>query len=298
MGAGWRLLAYVALFGTFVVIGLALLTRIELQLDLGALFLQGIIVLVPALLAGWILLGFLDGRPPGALGFAWTPSAGRELGLGLFIGGGGLAAVVGALALAGLVRYESAPGTAGDFLFAVGLQFVVLAVAAAAEEALFRGYAYQVLVEAIGGIAATVVASGVFAAAHLANPNVAAMPVINIFLAGVLLSVAYLRTRSLWFATAVHLGWNWTMASLLALPVSGIDFLPRPLYRGDLGEPTFLTGGPFGPEGGLAATVAMGISLFLILAIPAVRPDPAMLRLRPLVDRRLGPRGAVDGERP
>jgi uncharacterized protein len=43
---------------------------------------------------------------------------------------------------------------------------------------------------------------------------VAPLGLANIFLAGVMLAVAYLRTRSLWFATGVHLGWNWTMATL------------------------------------------------------------------------------------
>jgi biotin transport system substrate-specific component len=38
-------------------------------------------------------------------------------------------------------------------------------------------------------------------------------------------AAAYLRTLSLWFATALHIGWNWATASLFDLPVSGItDF--------------------------------------------------------------------------
>jgi len=292
--AGWRLLAFISLFVAFFFLGLLVFATAGPELDLSALFLQGVLVLVPSLAAGWLVIRWLDGRKPGALGFAWTPSTLRELWLGLLIGGGSIAAVVGLMAAVGLVRYEPAPGTLGDFVAAIGAHFLVFAVAAAAEEALFRGYAYQVLVEGLGAVAATVLASAAFAVAHLANPNVSALPVLNIFLAGVLLSVAYLRTRSLWFATAVHLGWNWTMASVLALPVSGIDFLAPPLYRGESGDPAFLTGGGFGPEGGLAATIAMGLALMALLRIPAVRPDPEMIGLGPIVDRRLGPGAITD----
>ena len=32
-----------------------------------------------------------------------------------------------------------------------------------------------------------------------------------------LLGVVYMKTASLWAATAVHLGWNWAMAGLFAL---------------------------------------------------------------------------------
>ena len=41
-------------------------------------------------------------------------------------------------------------------------------------------------------------------------------------LAGIWLAVAYLRTRSLWLPFGLHWAWNWTQASLLGLPVSGI----------------------------------------------------------------------------
>src|SRR5690606_19908912 len=160
--------------------------------------------------------------------------------------------------------------------------------AAAAEEALFRGYPFQVLVEALGPAVATVALSAAFAVAHAGNPGANAFALVNIFLAGVLLSVAYLRTRSLWFATAVHLGWNWTMGSLLDLPVSGLEMLDTPLYEPAAGGPEWVTGGGFGPEAGLAGTVGFALALLGVVRLVKLREAPEMQALGPLVDRRLG----------
>ena len=61
----------------------------------------------------------------------------------------------------------------------------------------------------------------------------------------------------MWTAFGAHLGWNATLAALAA-PVSGLPFdIPYIDYR--MGGPAWLTGGAFGPEGGLLATaVARG----------------------------------------
>jgi hypothetical protein len=123
-----------------------------------------------------------------------------------------------------------------------------------------------------------------FALLHAGNPNVRPLGLANICLAGVLLSVAYLRTRSLWFATGVHLGWNWTMASLLDLPVSGLE-LDAPLYTGVETGPDWWTGGTFGPEAGLAATAAIMAGTAWLLRTRRLAPSPEVQALGPLMDR-------------
>jgi hypothetical protein len=72
-----------------------------------------------------------------------------------------------------------------------------------------------------------------------------------------MLSLAVLWTGSLWFASAVHLGWNWATAAVLDLPVSGLDSSTRPSTTAQPVGPAWLTGGEFGPEGGLAGTLAV-----------------------------------------
>ena len=172
---------------------------------------------VAALAAGALLIRRLDHRPAGALGLAWTNRSAREIGVGLAIGVGALVIAAIAMAAAGGLRYTGQGGDVLGWTRIVAAGFGGLAVAAFAEEVLFRGYPFQVLAQVAGGAAATLALSLLFALAHAGNPNVDTFALVNIFLAGVLLSVAYLRTRSLWFATAVHLGWNWAMALLFDL---------------------------------------------------------------------------------
>jgi membrane protease YdiL (CAAX protease family) len=249
-----------------------------------AMFGNAAATLVSALLAGWMLMRLREHRPLGALGFAWTDRTLPELGWGMLIGAGGLA--LGVLVLAMLGRAEFAPdaGSFPSYARSLTVGLILFGIAAAAEEALFRGYPFQVLVRGIGMWPATLLASAGFAYAHKFNPGIGSIALANIFLAGVLLSLAYLRTRSLWFATAVHLGWNWTMASVLDLPVSGLRIFDTPYYDAHLERPYWLTGGPFGPEGGAMATLTFVVMLAAVLKLPAVREAPEMRALRPIID--------------
>ncbi|HEU0078274.1 MAG TPA: CPBP family intramembrane glutamic endopeptidase, partial [Longimicrobiaceae bacterium] len=146
------------------------------------------------------------------------------------------------------------------------------------------------LARGIGPWPAAVLLSLLFALAHAQNPNVRPLGLANIALAGVMLSAAYLRTRSLWFATAVHLGWNWSMATLLDLPVSGLE-IDTPLYTGMETGPDWWTGGAFGPEAGLAATLVLAAGTAWLVRTPRLRESPDARRLGPLLDGIPSPRG-------
>ena len=285
--AGWRILLFLLLFAALL-FAFTPLAGLYARTARGAngLAAQGIATLSAALGAGWLSLAWLERRRPGALGFAWTSSTAREMVAGLAIGGGPLVLAAAALALAGWLEYRPDAGSAGAYVAALLGGLVALGLPAAAEEALFRGYPFQVLVEALGPVVATVALSAAFALAHAGNPGANAFALVNIFLAGVLLSVAYLRTRSLWFATAVHLGWNWTMASVLDLPVSGLEILDTPLYEPVVGGPDWVTGGGFGPEAGLVGTMGFALALAAVMQLKFLREAPEMQALRPLVDGR------------
>lgn len=298
--AVWRLALFFAAFWGFAILAQLLLVALAGPPDPASRWLlvaQGGVMLAAALAAGSLLLRFAERRPAGALGIAWVHGTGEQAAVGFAVGAGALALAVAALVAAGGLRYQATGGGAVELIGALGAAAVFLAVPAAAEEALFRGYPFQVVSEALGPAIATVAFSFLFAAAHAFNPNVGTFGLVNIFLAGVLLSIVYLRTRSLWCATGVHLGWNWAMAAPFALPVSGLTGLvDEHAYRPvDVG-PAWLTGGGFGPEGGLAGTVAFLAATAAALVLPTFRERPGMWRLGPIVDRRVTtePRG-LDG---
>ncbi len=282
----WRLL----LFFLLTLVVLALFARVQplfqtlTGLSAAAAGTTG--SLVAAVVGGSLMLVLVDRRPAGALGFGLTRAVPRELALGLAITGGALALVVGGLTLAGEVAWTHDAGTATGYMWELVRDLALWGVAAAAEEALFRGYAFQVVVQGVGAAPATVLLSALFALTHRGNPNVDALALVNIFLAGVLLSLAYLRTRSLWFATALHVGWNWTMGTVLALPVSGLVLVNTPLYDAHAAGPRWVTGGAFGPEGGVAGSIGFVLAL-VVVAVAPLREAARMRELHPLVDSRL-----------
>jgi membrane protease YdiL (CAAX protease family) len=214
--------------------------------------------LAAALLAGWLLLGLVDRRPLGALGFAADPAARATRGIGLRLGMGAIGLAAGVLAVAGSARWVAEGGTVSEYVAALAGAFAFFAVAAAAEEALFRGYAFQALVQGIGAWPAVLLSSAaVRAGARPWNPNVdgggAGQHLPGRGDAGVGVPAHPLAL----VRTALHLGWNWAMSALLDFPVSG---LPRdtPLYDAvSRAGPRWFTGGDFGPEGGVAATLAI-----------------------------------------
>jgi uncharacterized protein len=242
-----------------------------------ALLVQALVLLSAALLAGWALLRWVDRRPPRYLGFPLERRVPRDVAAGVVLGATGLAAIVLLLALAGAFRFTSDDGTLVGWMGVMGAALLFFALPAAAEEALFRGYALRTLVEGAGPVVATVITSALFALVHGYNPNVSLAGLLNIFAAGVMLALAVLWTGSLWFASAVHLGWNWATAALLDLPVSGLQLFDAPLYSGHAVGPAWITGGEFGPEGGLTGTLAVLLVIVLIRMYarlwPAARPE-------------------------
>ncbi len=212
----------------------------------------------------------------------------RESLVGFGIGG----ALIGLVALL-LVSTASAywvpdDGSWAGYLRMLGYSVLFFGLAAALEEALFRGYPFQALVQGIGPWPAIVLSALLFGVAHTRNPHVSGLALVNIVLAGIWLGVAFLRTRSLWFATGAHAGWNWTMASLFDFPVSGLT-MDTPLYDVRAVGTDWWTGGSFGPEGGLAATLAMLLGAGWLLRARWVRPSPEVQAAGTLVEARLGP---------
>lgn len=225
--------------------------------------------LCAALVAGIVLLRFAEHRPAGDLGFALNRKAPVQFGAGMAVGVAGLAVACLLLVVVGAIRYEPEGGTVAGWVKTTVQALLIFAIPAAAEEAMFRGYAFQKLVDAFGAIAATIMASALFAWAHRHNPSINGFALFNIGAAGVMLSVAYLRTGSLWFATGLHLAWNWTMATLFDLPVSGLRLFDTPLYDAVDRGPVWFTGGSFGPEAGVSGL--LGITLITVCVVLMTR---------------------------
>ncbi|WP_316413606.1 CPBP family intramembrane glutamic endopeptidase [Mesoterricola silvestris] len=190
----------------------------------------------------------------------------------------GAAGGCGIILLSALLAYA-----AGGFHLVRGAGAGALAPGAAfyflpafSEELAFRGYLFQRVEWGLGTLGALLLLSVLFSIAHFSNPGMAGptavFAAVNIFLAGVVLGLAYLGTRSLALPFGLHLGWNWCQGSLLGFGVSGTEavgcFAPVPHARA-----AWLTGGAFGLEGGLACTLVCLLACYILRRHCPVR-DP------------------------
>jgi hypothetical protein len=162
----------------------------------------------------------------------------------------------------------------------LGISLAVFTLGAAAEEALFRGYILQTFARAKLAWFAIALTSLFFASGHSGNPNAGYISTINTVLAGVWLSIAHLKTRNLWMVFGLHLMWNWVQGAILGIPVSGIkELTTAPLLQVTNVGSTVLTGGDYGIEGGVACTIALIASGFMIWFLPMLKPAEEMLAL-------------------
>jgi membrane protease YdiL (CAAX protease family) len=182
-------------------------------------------------------------------------------------------------ALAGWADAEWAPASARAMAAVVGLAALQFLVAAFLEEIAFRGYMYQVLMQGITVIPATLVLALGFALAHGGNPNVTIFALVNIGLASVWLSLAYLRTRSLWLPTALHFSWNFSQTTIFGFPTSGIRPVGSTLTLLDQSGPDWLTGGAFGPEGGLLGSRVLAAACWWLFTTRTVHAEPDLVTL-------------------
>lgn len=225
--------------------------------------------LIAVAVATVVCARLLERRSFGSVGFKFHPGWSRDFLLGCVVGGTALALAVGIAKLGGAVSLESgtdlgSPTAERSMLLAAVVAALFFLVAGAFEELLFRGFAFQALVHNVGPVVALTLSSALFGVAHLGNPSATTFSTINTMLAGVWLAVAYLATRSLWLATALHFSWNFVMV-VFGLPVSGEVALERlALFRLKSGSPEWLSGGSYGPEGGVAATIALVLATLLI----------------------------------
>jgi hypothetical protein len=264
---GWKFAAYILFFliiwiatGAAFTILAAPRTNDLFGDQLLILALNEITLLVPAIAAMWLTIRFLDHRPFRAFGIGLLPHWRGDFLFGLSMAAAMLAVLIGGCYAFGYVSMRWTGGQASPGTLVA--TFSLLALAAATEELIFRGFPLQVLVDGIGEWPAIIGMSTLFGALHLSNPNASLLGSLNTTVAGVLLSLAYVRTRSLWMSYGIHAGWNLGLGFVFGFPLSGID-LASLWTTGTAGSETILGGG-YGPEGGLLATFTFATAAVIV----------------------------------
>jgi uncharacterized protein len=275
--SGWRVLIFLALSPHVLIPFLALDNSPENTpaINVNATSLSFyLIAILWTIGVSWLCLQLFERLKLSTLGFAFHRGWLRELSLGCAIGALMTIAVVGLQVIGGGTRLALNPiwwkmGTIDWFglttVMLNGLALIAfIALAATFEELNYRGYPFQTLLRGAGHLFPVVLFSSLFAIAHLENPNKSLFSTVNTALAGIWLALAYLKTRSLWFPTALHLVWNGMLGAFFGLPVSGLVFSHQTFLISTSENPTWLTGGSYGSEGGAAATIVLLVASAVI----------------------------------
>jgi len=285
--AGWRILFFILTlfsiaFGVSIIVSrvkricapLSLIPPLPIPYPYRLLIERSLIFFL-LLFVSAIFARFVDKRPARTIGFSFHKGFLKEYLLGLIIS----FILVGVIFLiewaVGLIKVETSLITK-ELIFKVGfISLVFFIFQSAFEELLFRGYLFQNLIAGTNEIAAIVILSTIFGLAHLGNPNATLLSTVNTVLAGVWLSIAYIKTRSLWFPSGLHFSWNYFMGTIFGLPVSGVSegsSLLRSIHQ----KGRILTGGSYGPEGGLICTIILTIVTWYILRTKKIAPHPQL----------------------
>jgi membrane protease YdiL (CAAX protease family) len=140
-------------------------------------------------------------------------------------------------------------------------------VQGAAEEILTRGWLMPVISSRYNTVMGIFLSSGLFAMLHLLNPHVSPIAMLNIFLFGVFTCLYALYEGNLWGVFAIHSVWNWAQGNFYGFEVSGNPPTGVTLFNLMEVGPDEITGGPFGPEGGLAVTAILLLGCMLVLGM-------------------------------
>jgi membrane protease YdiL (CAAX protease family) len=229
--------------------------------------------------ANTICLRVFERLPLPAVGLGWRPGSGRNLLIGFVSGIAGAALVTLAPLAAGLAELvpdPQHPASAASLLFVS----VVLLFGVVGEELLFRGYAFQLLISAIGKYQALLLASCLFGAVHLSNPDASALGIANTVGFGLVLGYAFLKSGDLWLPIGVHFGWNWL------LPLAGVSLSGFKIgvtgYALRWRVSDLWSGGAYGPEASVLTCGIIAAFLFFLRKAPLSRSEPVLLARRSL----------------
>lgn len=258
--SGWRILIFLLIL--FAISSIVLILSAPILDDFT--FYTPLLLVVCVLLATIVMVKLYEKRPIHSVGIPLHARMPAELFQGFLIGGVMMSVVFLVELSFGWITLEWRGLVYTDIMSIVFTSLLFFTLAGFGEELFFRGYPFQTLVESIKAPAAVIIMSVAFSAAHAMNPNISWLSLFNIFLAGIWLSVAYLKTRTLWLPTGLHVSWNFFQGTVFSYPVSGQLFEDQTLFVSSREGPVLLTGGEFGPEGGFLTTVVLVIGTLYI----------------------------------
>ncbi|SDY46033.1 CAAX protease self-immunity [Ruminococcaceae bacterium YAD3003] len=183
---------------------------------------------------------------------------------GLVIGFAMLSATVGIMYATGQITFAGFNlNMSGIGVFLLNLLMWI--PQGASEEIMFRGYMIPAFANRYKRVVAVAVSSILFSAFHSLNKGYTPLASVNLALIAVLFALIYFLTDDIWMTSAIHTAWNLTQGNIYGLQVSGnnaANSVIMTVY--DKNYSALITGGDFGPEGGLAVTIVTAACIIIV----------------------------------
>jgi len=224
----------------------------------------------------WLASRLLDRRSFRSFGFCITKEWWVDFGFGFGLGAVLMSLIFLVELTAGWIKIDDYFFTKDPemtFITSLGYPFVTFLVIGFYEELFSRGYQLKNLAEGFSGkffnpraaiILATILTSGGFGLLHVLNPHSSLSSLLNTILAGIFLATGYILTGQLAIPIALHISWNFFQGCVFGFPVSGGIFQSATFILIKQSGPDLWTGGQYGPEAGLLATISMLIGILMI----------------------------------
>lgn len=134
-----------------------------------------------------------------------------------------------------------------------------------AEEVLCRGYLFVSLARRHSLWYSILLSAVFFAALHGMNPGLSVLAVLNLILFGVFAALLLVKYENIWIVGAFHSIWNFVQGNLYGIQVSG-NSLQQSVFASTCNNSrSFINGGAFGMEGGLAVTLVLGAGIAYLI---------------------------------
>jgi uncharacterized protein len=273
--AGWRLLIH--LIALMVLVVGAGVVAAQMPDRISHEIAAPLLSCVAVVGATWLVGRFIDRRRFAEFGFHISAGWWVDFVFGLVLGVALMCGIVAAMLGAGWATLSQTSGTdlPAPVTTAFAIQVLAFIVVGINEELVFRGYHLRNMGEGFSRfgantaiIIALLISSSIFGLGHLSNEmaggaHTTSLALLNLILAGlVMLAVPYLLTGELAIPIGIHITWNLFQGPVFGLAVSGIASDTHLMTVTPTG-PEMWTGGDYGAEGGLLATIAVVIGVII-----------------------------------
>jgi uncharacterized protein len=265
-------------FGYYILLNLVATVAQFIGRDMVA---QTVPPLIAASLLGALAMAIFESRKLVDLGLHWREGSGRNLLTGMLTGIGGALLLILPSILFGMAHFAPAPGAEVSWR-SILFTLVLLGCGAAGEEIAFRGFPLQFLMRGYGPWISIAGIGALFGLLHGFNPGATPLSIANTAGFGILFGFALLRTHDLWLPIGMHFGWNATLP-FLGVELSGFTIKVTE-YRLVWTSGNIWSGGNYGPEASLLASLVLVILFAVVWKLPVRKGWAYLLDYSPQAD--------------